>query len=728
MKTRLALLAVCLFAVAAMAHVRLHNPSTKAELYWSNPSNVSIVINDAGSDDVDDASAEIALQNAIDAWNRVDGSEARLVENTSPAQKGRTDWSSSSVHLMMFDETNSSGYFPNGSGTVALTPIWFYGNGTISDADVLFNGKGFNFTTQGGFGGFDIQDVATHELGHLLGLDHSGVVGSSMYPYVDPSVILHRSLSTDDEHGMRDMYPDTSFATLVGRVRRSGGGANVQGALVVARDVDGRVAGSTLTNSTGNYTIAGLDAGTYTVYARPLDAPVSNANLTPGHTVETNFEATYDPTPMTVTAGQLGNLGDLYVGSDVSISLGRTSDSLPLRAVRGASNALQLHGAGLLSGSTLLAPGSGCSVSSTSFMNSVVNFSVFVPSNAAPGLVDLEVIDFAGRRSILPGALEITPPDPVVTSVSPPSGDVGTATSVIIKGANFYPGARVVIGNRVYVDGDLNGCSVLDPTTILLSVSNTVAGEHDVVVIDSTGVEGRLSNAFVSAVLPSVSTVFPVAGNRDGGTDMVLRGTNFTSDIIVRIDGIVQSNVVVDSTERVIVTTEGGAEGGPYLLEVENPGGGVATSAFSYVRPEDPRIDAISETTGPKSGGALVTLTGANFAGATVVVFGADPDTGLGGVEATSTSLVNASTLIVEVPPNSGGTKSVLVRRPDTEQASVLAAAYTYTGGGKSGGGCVGSLGASTPTDLFNGALWLVSLGLVLGWKRRSPRAPVASH
>ena len=74
MKTRLALLAVCLFAVAAMAHVRLHNPSTKAELYWSNPSNVSIVINDAGSDDVDDASAEIALQNAIDAWNRVDGS------------------------------------------------------------------------------------------------------------------------------------------------------------------------------------------------------------------------------------------------------------------------------------------------------------------------------------------------------------------------------------------------------------------------------------------------------------------------------------------------------------------------------------------------------------------------------------------------------------------------------------------------------------------------------
>lgn len=138
------------------------------------------------------------------------------------------------------------------------------------------------------------------------------------------------------------------------------------------------------------------------------------------------------------------------------------------------------------------------------------------------------------------------------------------------------------------------------------------------------------------------------------------------------------------------------------------------------MRPEDPRIDTISASSGPKAGGEMITLSGANFTGATVVVFGADPDTGLGGVEAPSTSLINSSTLIVEVPPNSGGLKSVLVRRPDTEQASVLAAAYTYTGSSKGGGGCVGSLGASTPTDVFNGALWLVSLGLVLAWKRRA--------
>ncbi|MEZ6020564.1 MAG: matrixin family metalloprotease [Planctomycetota bacterium] len=75
---------------------------------------------------------------------------------------------------MTFDEINSSGYFPTGSGIVAITPLEFYTTGRIIDADVLFNGKDFHFTTKQETNRFDIQDVAAHELGHLLGLDHSG--------------------------------------------------------------------------------------------------------------------------------------------------------------------------------------------------------------------------------------------------------------------------------------------------------------------------------------------------------------------------------------------------------------------------------------------------------------------------------------------------------------------------------------------------------------------------
>lgn len=728
MSRRLRLLAALALASSAVAfaHVRLHNPGTGSELFWSNEANISIVINSDGSDSVDDGSVETALRNAIGGWNDAEGSTARLVENTSPLQQARTDWGSSSVHLMWFDETNSSGYFPTGSGTVAITPIWFFGNGTVSDADVLFNGKGFQFTTQGGPGGFDVQDVATHELGHLLGLDHSGVAGATMYPYVDPSVILHRSLSRDDVRGLRDAYPDGDFAQVSGRVRRVSGGAGVAGAWVSARDATGRLAGSALADSSGNYILYGLDAGEYTIYARPLDEPVSSANLTSGHSIVTDFEPAYLPGTQLVVAGADQELGDLFVGSDVTLNLGRVSDNFPLRVVRGETTNLQIHGSGLTNGSTLISGDTSFTLVTTAWLGSLANFHVTVPPNALSGLVDLEVVDFAGRRSILPGALEVTPPDPTLDTVSPPTGSKSGGTAVIIKGSGFHLGARVVIGDRIYRDGEPGGCQVVDDTTILLTTAPTVSGVHDVVVIDATGVEGRKAAGFISAALPGIDSVFPIAGNRGGGTEMVLRGTDFTEGLVVRIDGQVQPNVTVDTPQRAVVTTQSGVEGGPYLLEVENPGGGLATSAFTYVRPQDPHITSISPDTGDISGGELVTIQGSNFSVETEVVFGANPDTGIGGVMANSVTLVSANTLIVQVPANSGGAKSVLVRREDTEQADVLAAAYTYTGG-KSGGSCYSGVGMgfADPRRGFENSAWILALLGALGWRRRRALARV---
>lgn len=709
---------------AALAHVRLHNPGTGAELFWSNPSNISVVIQSDGSDNIDDSSVETALESAIASWNEATGTTAQLVENTSPSQKARTDWSSSSIHLLWFDETNSSGYFPPGSGTVAITPIWFFGNGTVSDADVLFNGKGFQFTTKGGPNAFDVGDVATHELGHLLGLDHSGVAGASMYPYVDPSVILHRSVSLDDVHGLRAAYPDESFASLTGRVRRTNGGAGVAGAWVSARDAEGRFAGAALANSAGNFAILGLDAGEYTIYARPLDEPVSSANLTSGYTIVTDFEPAYLAGVQSLVAGADLFVGDLFVGADVTLSLGRIVDNFPLRVVRGTSTNLQIHGSGLTTGATLIPGDSRFVITPSAWLGSLANFSVSAPSDAAPGLVDLEVVDFAGRRSILPGALEITPPDPVLSTVSPPSGSKTGGTALIVKGANFQPGARVVIGDRIYPDGEPGGCNVVDDATILLTTAVTLPGVHDVVVIDSSGVEGRLTGGFASATLPSLDSVFPIAGNRFGGTEMVLRGAEFAPGLIVRIDGQVQANVVLDSSERVVVTTSSGIEGGPYQLEVENPGGGIATSAFTYVRPLDPHIASLSPDGGDSGGGDLVTIQGSNFTAATEVVFGADPDTGMGGVAANAVTFVSANTLIVEVPPNSGGSKSVLVRRADTEQADVLASAFTYTGGSSKSGGCLARLdgGRFDPKSALEGGLWFLALfGALLARRRAAP-------
>ena len=55
-------------------------------------------------------------------------------------------------------------------------------------------------------GGFDIESVALHELGHLLGLDHSTVAGTVMWPTI-PSNFTLRSLQPDDLAGIRSLYP-----------------------------------------------------------------------------------------------------------------------------------------------------------------------------------------------------------------------------------------------------------------------------------------------------------------------------------------------------------------------------------------------------------------------------------------------------------------------------------------------------------------------------------------
>jgi hypothetical protein len=51
---------------------------------------------------------------------------------------------------------------------------------------------------------FDLETVALHETGHLLGLDHSAVTGSVMFPSYGG---VRRALTQDDIDGIRRLYP-----------------------------------------------------------------------------------------------------------------------------------------------------------------------------------------------------------------------------------------------------------------------------------------------------------------------------------------------------------------------------------------------------------------------------------------------------------------------------------------------------------------------------------------
>lgn len=68
---------------------------------------------------------------------------------------------------------------PGASAVVSFNP----NNGKIVDGDIAFNVLDWNWSLDGNEKGkLDIRSIAVHEIGHLLGLDHSEIEEAIMYP------------------------------------------------------------------------------------------------------------------------------------------------------------------------------------------------------------------------------------------------------------------------------------------------------------------------------------------------------------------------------------------------------------------------------------------------------------------------------------------------------------------------------------------------------------------
>jgi len=120
-------------------------------------------------------------------------------------------------------------------------------------------------------------------------------------------------------------------------------------------------------------------------------------------------------------------------------------------------------------------------------------------------------------------------------------------------------------------------------------------------------------NAFLTGVAPTITTFTPESG--PVGTSVTIGGTNFMGATAVTFNGSAASFTVTSDT-AIQTTVPAGATTGP--LSVTTPAG-TATSASSFAVVVAPTITSFTPSSGRV--GASVTISGANFMGATAVTF-----------------------------------------------------------------------------------------------------------
>jgi hypothetical protein len=103
-------------------------------------------------------------------------------------------------------------------GALAITTVTFESaSGRLLDADIEVNDVSFDFTACDPEEAscvvvFDLENTLTHEIGHVIGLDHPpssepGAVEATMFASASEGDVGKRTLASDDEAGACTIYP-----------------------------------------------------------------------------------------------------------------------------------------------------------------------------------------------------------------------------------------------------------------------------------------------------------------------------------------------------------------------------------------------------------------------------------------------------------------------------------------------------------------------------------------
>jgi hypothetical protein len=180
----------------------------------------------------------------------------------------------------IFFASNASSLDQLPYGAAGYTQLWYDAEtGTITEFDMVLNDLTYTFVAEQERAAYNegpsvkqawIDDVITHELGHALGLGHTGVAGSTMFTVAWADQF---SLGCDDIAGIRTIYgvPDTeSTGSIVGRVLGIDGEPSAYVEVLAISQATGVPVAARVTDAEGAYEISGLVPGSYLMLVQPF--------------------------------------------------------------------------------------------------------------------------------------------------------------------------------------------------------------------------------------------------------------------------------------------------------------------------------------------------------------------------------------------------------------------------------------------------------------------------
>ena len=340
-----------------------------------------------------------------------------------------------------------------------------------------------------------------------------------------------------------------------------------------------------------------------------------------GHLIKTTV-------PTGATTGKIGVLtdeGSATSANDFTVS----SSCAPAPAITSFSpssgavgSSVTINGTGL-TGATSVKFG-GVSAGTFSVNPSGSQITATVPTGAVTGKISVTT---PGGTATSATDFKVTP---VISSFSPPSGQVGSA--VTINGTGLTGATSVKFGGVSAGTFSVNSSGTQITATV---PSGAVTGK---ITVTTAGGTATSPTDFIVTVspAPTISSFSPTSG--PVGTSVTIFGSNFIGVTSVKFGGVASSSFSVNPPgNQITATVPSGAVTGKITVAAA---GGTATSATNFTVTAVPVITSFSPTSGPV--GTSVRINGRGFGGATAVQFG--------GISATFTVNAQGTRIDTKVP------------------------------------------------------------------------------